>query len=176
VLFAHNMALPGGRGGEWDSFSQVQGTSRALTPAAHRLTRSAASVFVPHSDATCAELLQLGVLSGAALLAPHGACLFSAGSLDGEFGGRDAAAAAAAEQFVRPFLTADAEVVSVELRGVKHVVFHRDARSVYALSHGRAAGVCVNALPCGTLVTEYERPQNPRSVVAAVEACCAALR
>jgi hypothetical protein len=109
-----------------------------------------------------------------ALLAPHGACLFSAGSLEGEFCSRDDAAAA--EQFVRPFLTADAEVASLELRGVKHVVFHRDARSVYALAHGRAVGVCVNALPCGTLVTEYERPQNPRSVVAAVEACCAALR
>ncbi len=113
------------------------------------------------------------MLSGAALLAPHGACLFSAGELAGTFDGGDAALA---EQFVRPFLDADATVLALTLRGVKHIVFRRDARSVYALSRRRAAGLCVNALPCGTLVTTYERPHSPRSVVEAVEACCAALR
>ncbi len=113
------------------------------------------------------------MLSGAALLAPHGACLFSAGTLADAFASDDGGAAA--EPFVRPFLE-DAAVLSLPLLGVAHTVWHRDARSVYALARRRASGVCVNALPCGTLVTMYERPQCPRTVVPAVEACCAALR
>ena len=123
-----------------------------------------------------AELVRSGVLSGAALLAPHaGAPLFSLGSLAGAFSRDDPSAA---EQFVRPFLDAAAPVDTLTLRGLdeKLVVFHRDARSICAVSRRRAVGVCVQALPCGTLVAEFRRPQSPHRVVRAVDAVCAPLR
>ena len=61
--------------------------------------------------------MRQGVLSGAALLAPgSGDCLYAAGSLSGAFA-RGRAGAATAEQFLRPFLEPDAEVLALELRG-----------------------------------------------------------
>ena len=79
---------------------------------------------------------------------------------------------------MRPFLDADVEVLSVTLRVAadKLVVIQRDARSLHAVSRRRAAGVCVTALPCGTLVAAYERgPHGPRAVARAVEAAVEAL-
>ena len=117
-----------------------------------------------------------GVLSGAALLAPgHGACLWEAGSLVGCFPAGDAAAA---EPFLRPFLQPEAPVPALHLRGSPHafVVFRRDARSLYAIAARRAGGVAAHALPCGTLVTAFDRPQNPRTVLPELEAACDALR
>ncbi len=120
--------------------------------------------------------MRQGVLSGAALLAPgSGECVYAAGCLAGEFA-RGRGGAATAEQFLRPFLEPDAEVVALELRGVRHVVVRRDARSLDAVAPRRAAGLAVHALPCGTLVAAYDRPSCPRSVAGALEAACQALR
>ena len=123
-----------------------------------------------------AALLARGVLSGAALLAPgHGACLWEAGSLAGCFPVGDAAAT---EPFLRPFLQPEAPVPALHLRGSPHafVVFRRDARSLYAIAARRAGGIAAHALPCGTLVTAFDRPHNPRTVLPELEAACDALR
>ena len=132
--------------------------------------------LAPLTRAARADLLARGVLSGAALLAPgHGACLWEAGSLVGCFPAGDAAAA---EPFLRPFLQPEAPVPALHLRGSPHafVVFRRDARSLYAIASRRAGGVAAHALPCGTLVTAFDRPQNPRTVLPELEAACDALR
>lgn len=114
------------------------------------------------------------MLSGAALLAPgHGACLWEAGTLAGCF-----LDAAAAEPFLRPFLEPEAPVPALRLRGSPHafVVFRRDARSLYAIAARREGGLAAHALPCGTLVTAFERPHGPRTVLPELEAACDALR
>ena len=116
------------------------------------------------------------MLSGAALLAPgHGACLWEAGTLAGCFPPGDADAA---EPFLRPFLEPEAPVPALRLRGSPHafVVFRRDARSLYAIAARREGGLAAHALPCGTLVTAFERPHGPRTVLPELEAACDALR
>lgn len=122
------------------------------------------------------QLHEQGIIAGYALLTGQGQCECSQGLLSDTFSSlaRDKASPAA-QQFCGVFDSGQQADVFTLLQQ-KAFVFKQTACDVYAITRRKQLGLCLNNLPFGLLISVFQKPQLPQTVVPKVEAICMSLR
>lgn len=123
------------------------------------------------------ELIDRGILTGAAQITLQGICIKAYGVLKDCFIREplDKGTPDPRSQFLHLFDFA-VEAPTFEILGCKFFSFQHSERSVYAISKGRRKGLCINSLPYGVLITTFDRANFPQTVIPLVEKYCDSLR
>ena len=80
-----------------------------------------------------------------------------------------------AQQFNHVFDSGQ-QVETFTLLNQKIIVFKQTACDVYGISRRKHMGLCLNNLPFGLLISVYQKPYLPQTVIPRLENICATLR
>ena len=115
------------------------------------------------------HLLQQGVLAGYALMIHQQRCETSHRLLS-------TAQESLAQQGFAYMFESEQQVEAVSILGHKAIVFKQGPCNIYAISRRRQLGVCINNLPFGVLVSVFQKPQLPQTVIPMLEKICSNFR
>lgn len=122
------------------------------------------------------QLHEQGIIAGYALLTGQGQCECSQGLLSDTFSSLASdKPSPAAQQFCGVFDSGQQADVFTLLQQ-KAIVFKQTACDVYAITRRKQLGLCLNNLPFGLLISVFQKPQLPQTVVPKLEAICMSLR
>ena len=122
------------------------------------------------------QLCTQGTLAGYALLTNNGRCELAEGLLAGCFGmpgSNDVSLTA--QQFFHVF-DSGKQTQAFNLLDQRAVVFKQTPCDVYAISRRKQLGLCVNNLPFGVLVSVFQKPHLPQTVIPRLEKLCSSFR
>ena len=122
------------------------------------------------------KLYQQDILAGYALLTRDGTCESAEGLLASYFGSDCSTEASTASLQLRQACDTSQPTQVFTLLGYKAIVFKQTPCDVYAIARRKQLGVCLNNLPFGMLVSVFQKPQLPQTVIPQLEAICASLR
>ena len=115
------------------------------------------------------QLLLQGVLAGYALVTQQQQCESAHGLLS-------SAKDTLADQHFGNIFESEQPAGAVHILGHKAIVYRQTPCDVYAISRQKLLGVCISNLPFGVLITVFQKPQLPQTVVPLLEKFCAKLR
>ena len=122
------------------------------------------------------ELCRQGTLAGYALLTRDGSCESAEGLLASYFGSDCSSHASIASLQLRQAFDVLTPPQAFSLLGHKAIVFKQTPCDIYAIARRKQLGLCLNNLPFGVLISVFQKPQLPQTVIPQLEAICASLR
>lgn len=122
------------------------------------------------------NLRHQGILAGYALVTKDGLCDTAQGLLNHSLGRISLEALLNSAGDVSLILDSAQQASALTLLGHKLIVYKQTLCDVYAISRRKTIGVCFNNLPFGLLISVFERPQLPQTVVPMLEVTCSCLR
>lgn len=122
------------------------------------------------------HLCDQGVLAGYALMTRQGHFESPQGILRDAFCGHTTEQLSSdAQQFYHVFYSGQ-QAETFTLLNQKIIVFKQTACDVYGISRRKHMGLCLNNLPFGFLISVYQKPYLPQTVIPQLENICASLR
>lgn len=115
------------------------------------------------------QLLQQGLLAGYALVTRQQQCKTSHGLLS-------KAEDDLAKQDFSYMFESEQPIGAVKILGHKAIVYRQTPCNIYAISRRKQLGVCINNLPFGVLVSVFQKPQLPQTVIPVLERICSKFR
>ena len=122
------------------------------------------------------QLRQQGILAGYALVTKDGLCDIAQGLLNHNYGRTSTEALLNTAADVSLMFDSAQQASALTLLGHKLIVYKQTPCDVYAISRRKKIGVCFNNLPFGLLISVFERPQLPQTVIPMLEVTCSVLR
>ena len=122
------------------------------------------------------ELRQQGVLAGYALVTRDGLCETAQGLLSEQLGCTTPDGLMIAAKELSNTFDSAKQATALMLLGQKVIVYKQTPCDVYAISRRKRFGVCYNNLPFGLLISVFEKPQLPQTVIPKLEAICSVFR
>lgn len=121
------------------------------------------------------HLCDQGVLAGYALITRQGHCESPQGILRDAFCSHTEQLSSDAQQFYHIFDSGQ-QAETFTLLNQKIIVFKQTACDVYGIGRRKHMGLCLNNLPFGLLISVYQKPYLPQTVIPKLENICASLR
>ena len=122
------------------------------------------------------QLRQQGTLAGYALVTRDGLCETAQGLLSDNPGGTTVDALLNTAEDLKHTFDSAQQAAALTLLGHKFIVFKQTPCDVYAISRRKKIGACFNNLPFGLLISVFEKPQLPQTVIPKLEAVCTLFR
>lgn len=122
------------------------------------------------------QLRQQGVLAGYALVTRDGFCDTVQGLLSRQLGCTTPDGLLNTAQELSHTFESAKQATALTFLGHRVIVYKQTPCDVYAISRRKRFGVCFNNLPFGLLISVFEKPQLPQTVVPKLEAICSVLR
>lgn len=122
------------------------------------------------------QLRQQGILAGYALVTRDGLCETVQGLLSDQFDSTSPHSLFTTAQELSHTFDSAQQTTAFTLLGHKVIVYKQTPCDVYAISRRKRLGVCFNNLPFGLLISVFEKPQLPQTVIPKLEAMCSVLR
>lgn len=122
------------------------------------------------------RLCDQGVLAGYALLTRQGHFESPQGLLRDAFSSHTTEQLSSyAQQFYNVFDSGQ-QAETFTVLNQKVIVFKQTMCDVYGISKRKHVGLCLNNLPFGLLISVYQKPYLPQTVIPKLEYICASLR
>ena len=122
------------------------------------------------------QLRTQGTISGYALVTRGGVCDSAQGSLSNSYRNTNASEVLELAERFCTLIDSDQQAEALTVLGQKCIVYKQTPCDIYAISRRRRLGVCLHGLPFGTLVSVFEKPHIPQTVIPKLEAICSAFR
>lgn len=122
------------------------------------------------------QLCQQDILAGYALVTRDGLCETVQGLLRDQLDCTNPDGLLNTAQELSHTFDAAKQTTALTLMGHKVIVYKQTPCDMYAISRHKRFGVCFNNLPFGLLISVFEKPQLPQTVIPKLEAICSVLR
>lgn len=122
------------------------------------------------------QLQHLGILAGYALVTRDGFCETAQGVLNHKLGRTSLKALLSTAADVSLIFYSAKQASALSLLEHKLIVYKQTPCDVYAISRRRKIGACFYNLPFGLLISVFERPHLPQTVIPLLEVICSTLR
>ena len=122
------------------------------------------------------HLCDQGVLAGYALMTRQGHFESAQGILRDVFCSHTTEQLSSDAQQLEHVFDSGQQAETFTLLNQKIIVFKQTACDVYGISRRKHMGLCLNNLPFGLLISVYQKPYLPQTVIPKLENICASLR
>ena len=122
------------------------------------------------------HLCDQGVLAGYALMTRQGHFESAQGILRDAFCSHTTEQLSSDAQQLDHVFDSGQQAETFTLLNQKIIVFKQTACDVYGISRRKHMGLCLNNLPFGLLISVYQKPCLPQTVIPKLENICASLR
>ena len=122
------------------------------------------------------QLRQQGILAGYALVTKDGLCETVQGLLSKQLGCTTLDGLLITAKDLSHTFDSAKQATAFMVLGHKVIVYKQTPCDVYAISRHKRFGVCFNNLPFGLLISVFEKPQLPQTVIPKLEAICSVFR